>query len=529
MPRLRILRGDDTLLDHRLRPGRTTIGRADHCDIALPGATISRLHCTIRGNAQGWRVDDHSRHGTWVDGKRVAGRANLSDGSRVRVGDFELVVMLSAVEPRPTALREPSRTHERILGAGVGGVRVERAALVLEEGPGAGGRMVLRTARASLGAAGSDLELPDPRLVRHQCHLRISRGRVMVEPGDGAVFLDGERVRTITPFYAEDSLQLGDTVLRVEPDHADEADVSTHFGDLVGRASATKTLFGVLRRMAGHDHPLLVVGESGTGKELIARAVHEHSPRAESPFVAINCGAIRPELFESTLFGHVQGAFTGADRTTDGAFQQADGGTLFLDEVGELPEASQTALLRALESGEVRRVGGAEVTFPDVRIVAATNRDLRRAIHDGGFRSDLYFRLAVLSVDVPPLRARPADIPLLVTHLLRGLHTEAHVTDEALAALKRHRWPGNVRELKNVLTRAYVMHGPRIPVQALSFHQLTEPHAVPSGPDSTGEVSEREHLQSVLARHKGNRTSAARELGMPRSTLHYRLKKLGIS
>ena len=502
------------------------MGRADQCDIALPGTTISRLHCTFRGNpTKGWRVDDHSRHGVKVDGRPVSSFAPLHDGAHVTIGDYTAMVVLSAAEPRPTAPREPDRSHEQLVDAHAGGFQVERAALVVAEGPGKGARYVLRSARVSIGGPGSQLVLPDPSLVPDHTHLRISRGRVMVEPGHGVAHLDGDRVRTITPVYAEEELVLGSLALRIEPDTHSEPVITTHFGEMVAHSRAMKTLFGTLRRMAGHHYTVLAIGESGTGKELIARGLHEHSARADDPFIALNCGAIRPDLFESAMFGHEKGAFTGADKRTDGAFRAADRGTLFLDEVGELPADSQAALLRVLETGEVRRVGGTTVDHPDVRVVAATNRDLAEQARRGKFREDLYFRLAVLSVEVPPLRKRRSDVPVLARHLLRKMHQQAHITDDAMASLKAHDWPGNVRELRNVLTRAYVMGGARIDLGALSFHSGKSLLSAPTG---SGNVAERELLTALMKRNGHNRTSAAKELGIARSTLFYRLKRHGI-
>ncbi|MEC7946734.1 MAG: sigma-54 dependent transcriptional regulator, partial [Myxococcota bacterium] len=307
------------------------------------------------------------------------------------------------------------------------------------------------------------------------------------------------------------------------------------FGALIGKTPVMQQLFGQLRRMAGHHYTVLVIGPSGTGKELIAQGIHAHSARAEGSFVALNCGAISDALFESELFGHEKGAFTGADRRRDGAFHEADGGTLFLDEVGELPEAAQAKLLRALETGEVRRVGSTKVSTPDVRIVAATNRDLAQEVAEGRFREDLFFRLAVLSVKVPPLRERLDDLAPLCGHLCGALDPSAHVTEEAMALLRRHAWPGNVRELRNVLTRAYVLGGPRIGKTALSFHRIPTPSlsstAAPVIADVGGGLDgqERAFLQSVLARNGDNRSAAARELGIARSTLHYKMRRLGLT
>jgi two-component system response regulator HydG len=303
---------------------------------------------------------------------------------------------------------------------------------------------------------------------------------------------------------------------------------------MVGESRPMQKLFGLLRRVSGHHAPVLLVGESGTGKELAARGVHESSARSTGPYIPINCGAIQPSLFESELFGHEKGSFTGAIARKDGAFHLAHSGTLFLDEIGELPDEAQSKLLRALETGEVRRVGGLEVEYPDVRVVAATNRPLVEDVRRGRFREDLFFRLAVLTVELPPLRERPEDLALLVGTLLKTIHPEATVSPKAMELLAKHEWPGNVRELRNVLTRAFVLEGPTIEPQSLSFHDLA-PRAVPSeqpvaagpGPVSL-EDAERSYIVSVLRKHGENRSAAAREIGIARSSLHYKMKRLGI-
>jgi two-component system NtrC family response regulator len=351
-----------------------------------------------------------------------------------------------------------------------------------------------------------------------------------VEPGKGAVFLDGERIRDITPLYADETLQIGGTLLRVERNVDDEETLAQKFGDMVGEGRVIQQVFGVLRRVAGHHFPVLISGESGTGKELAARGIHEHSTRTTGPLIAVNCGAITEGLFESELFGHERGAFTGADGRKDGAFHAADGGTLFLDEVGELSEAAQTKLLRTLETGEVRRIGSNEVEYPDVRVVAATNRNLVEEVSEGRFREDLFFRLNVLTVELPPLRARPEDIAQLCRVLCRGLHPEAHVSEAALEVLCKHSWPGNIRELRNVLTRAYVLGGARIDEGDLSFHDMGHGPVVSMDLGrGTMKDAQRGYIVGVLKKHGGNRSAAAREMGIARSTLHYKMKLLGVS
>ncbi|RME28084.1 MAG: FHA domain-containing protein [Deltaproteobacteria bacterium] len=527
MAQLVFYRDEARLVEYRLASGRTSIGRADTCDIALPGSHISRTHCIIDGDGDSWQVIDRSRHGITVDGAPVR-RAELRDGSRIGLGDYTIEVRLERQVAAPTDEAIPERSHEVILATDDGHLRVEGVSLVVIEGPDAGRSFPLRSPRLSVGAPPSDLRLRDPALEPDHLHLRVVRGRVMVAPGTGATWLDGARIREITPLYVDDELSFGQTVARIQLDQRDETPVAARFGDMVGQTPQMQQLFGTLRRFAGHHFPVLITGESGTGKELAARGIHQCSARATGPFIPLNCSAIATELFESELFGHEKGAFTGADRRKDGAFHRAGGGTLFLDEIGELPEAAQAKLLRALESGEVRRIGGTEVQYPDVRVIAATNRDLVEEAARGRFREDLYYRLAVLSVRLPPLRDRLADLEPICAVLCRGLHPDARVTEDALALLRRHRWPGNIRELRNVLTRAYVMAGPVIDAQALSFHDIGRP-APPPRDTATLRDAERAYIQQVLAQHGGNRSAAARALGIARSTLHYKLQRLGLS
>ena len=529
MAQLLFYRGDEKLIEYRLSGGRTSIGRADSCDVALPGDAISRTHCFIVQRDGAYEVIDRSRHGITVDGRPVK-RAMLADGTELGVGGFRVTLRTEQSTPAPTAEVIPDRGHERVMDADNNGVVVERVVLVVESGPDEGSRKVLKKSRMSVGRRMSDLRFSDTLVTEDHCYLRVALGRVMVEPGKGAVYIDGARVRAITPLYADETLRLGANVLRIERSLDEEVPFAKTFGGMVGECQMMLSVFGVLRRMAAHHFPVLITGESGTGKELAAKGIHEHSMRASGPFVAVNCGAIQGDLFESELFGHEKGAFTDAKDRKDGAFHAADGGTLFLDEIGELPMSAQVKLLRCLESGEIRRVGSTSVDYPDVRVLAATNRDLCHEVREGRFREDLFFRLNVLSVDLPPLRARKGDLKLLSKVITDGLHAEAHVTESALEVLRAHSWPGNVRELRNVLTRAYVMNGVRIEPGALHFHALSSVEATSSRLPDKGTLkdAERDFIESTLDRHDGNRSAAARELGVARSTLHYKMNKLGI-
>ncbi len=543
------------LFSARLGAIRTRVGRTDDCDVVLPDEAVSRLHCVLSKEPDGWRVEDCSRNGTLLNGVRLGAPARLGAGDRLTIGPF-VATLVDDVEgdDATTERAQIERRDEEILDIHGAGVALREAWLVVARGVGRGQRTRLRGSRVSVGGEGSRVVLEDASLLPDHFRLRLAHGRTMVEPGEGAVFLGPTRVRDIVPLHAGEILRAGDTEVRVEWVDRREDLRAEHFGEMVGVSDLMCRAFGVLRRIAAHPAPVLLIGESGTGKELAARALHDASPRAGRPFVAINCGAITPTLFESELFGHERGAFTGATERRDGAFHRAEGGTLFLDEIGELPEEAQAKLLRTLESGEVRRVGSTSTTFPDVRIIAATNRNLAEEANGGRFRGDLYFRLAVLAVRIPSLRERPEDIGVIAQAIVQRLQPSLQVTPDALDVLRRWPWPGNARELRNVLTRAWVMGGEKlIDARHLVFNPLegmeptamggvatslamTEPPraVLPQRggpavtPDTTLDTAEREVVLAALRRHEGNRTHAARELGIARSSLLCKLKRWGI-
>ena len=297
---------------------------------------------------------------------------------------------------------------------------------------------------------------------------------------------------------------------------------------LVGASAPMRELFTLLKSLEGTEVPVVIEGESGTGKELVARAIHARSPRAQGPLVAVNCGAIPETLVESELFGHARGSFTGALADRPGLIEAADGGTLFLDELGELPIDAQAKLLRVLESGELRRVGESQTRSVDVRVVAATNRDLRRAIAEESFREDLFYRLAVFRLRIPPLRDRPQDIPLLVGHLLRGLgRSDAELGPETMRALVARRWPGNVRELRNVLERALALAG-RGPIRPEHLPEESGPgaDAADAGDlfdiplQSARALFSLRYAKRAIERAAGSVPEAARRSGVSRQTFY---------
>jgi transcriptional regulator with GAF, ATPase, and Fis domain len=311
-------------------------------------------------------------------------------------------------------------------------------------------------------ARGCDLVLFDGAVSRHHLTLKIERGgiRVLDAGSRNGTVLDGVSVRDAFARY-DSTIVLGNSTLRLQLlQDVIEIPLSSResFGGLIGQSVPMRVVFTMLERAAAVDDTVLVEGETGTGKELVAEALHEESARGAEPFVVFDCSAVAPNLMESELFGHVRGAFSGAVADREGAFEAADGGTLFLDEIGELPLELQPKLLRALERFEVRRVGSNAPRRVDVRVVAATNRNLAEEVANKRFREDLYYRLAVVRVALPPLRERPDDIPLLVQRFVQQLAERGRqvspLSDRTLKGLMSQAWPGNVRELKNAVTRA---------------------------------------------------------------------------
>lgn len=410
-------------------------------------------------------------------------------------------------------------------------------------------------------AASAGIVVQDPAVSRLHLELEPRSDGVWVRDlnSRNGTFLEGVQVLGARVPQGG-RLVLGTTEIRVEyrPDRTPvELWPQSRFGRLIGSAAVMRELFAILSRVAPLDSPVLVHGETGTGKELVAQAIHEASPRADKPFVVVDCAALPENLLDAELFGHTKGAFTGAVGARLGAIEAAEGGTVFLDEIGELPMSMQPKLLRALESRSVRRVGETSHRKVDVRFIAATHRDLLTMVNEGEFREDLYFRLSVLPIVVPPLRARRDDIPELVDHFWRERGGDSRLSPEMLRELVARHWRGNVRELRNFVERARALGAN----EALALGRSAEERAAgaPSSPmsvalpvvheplsseDSLEEVremlfartfkefreawidrGEREYVQALLDRNERNVAAAAKEAGVDRTYLYRLIRK----
>ena len=421
-------------------------------------------------------------------------------------------------------------------------------------GPDQGKEHALEDGTTSVGThADNDLVLTDATVSRYHLELRVRRDGIEIRDLDttNGTKHGGARIGNVV-VSGPARLRLGkDTELDIEPVDSDVVLgdwQSDRFGDVLGTTPPMRRLFALLAKAASTEATILLQGETGTGKEAIAEAVHHTSPRAKGPFVVVDCGSIPHELIASELFGHAKGSFTGAGADKQGLIEAANRGTLFLDEIGELALDLQPQLLRVLDRRQVRRVGETHAVDVDIRVIAATHRDLRAMVRAGQFREDLYYRLAVVATQVPPLRERKADIPTLATWFAERMGRGSFAQSPALLdLLERHDWPGNVRELRNVVERALSL-GDAALVElgdrgARPAEPSEAPEPRPAPPVAASDVLdlpfkeakaalvesfERDYLTALLARHRGNISRAASEAGIDRNYIHRLVKKYGL-
>jgi DNA-binding NtrC family response regulator len=572
--RILLLEGDRAV-EINLKSGATLVGRGPSCHVRLADPSSSREHCRIEARPGGHAlVDLGSHNGTLVNGQPVH-EVPLRWGDVIQIGQARLVfipafeaddttglriarrrsegnetVSIRTADLRPDLVRHSPELAEYLQGLfelsrGLGRPADEEALL------GRLREMLLRRFRvrrceiatAAIERSGFDVEAAKTALDAGEVRMdRLPDGRIeLYAPIQGAgaavgvLFLsnegsDAEFGESLMNAVGVAARQVGLALesyryvggLRLERDEG-RAEWS-----LVGESRALREVRRLIERFAAADATVLIRGESGVGKEVVAREIHARGPRAEGPFVPLNCAAVPEALAESELFGHERGAFTGATAARRGLFEQAEDGTVFLDEIGELSDAMQAKLLRILENRTFMRIGGAVERRTNARTIAATHRDLETAVEEGRFRRDLYYRLRVLEIRIPPLRERPEDVATLAEHFRSKLAPRVNpavrgFAPDALAALARQPWPGNVRELRNVVERALIVAAGSLmargdlllsdaPAPSLSLDQL-----------------EREHIARVLRIAGGNKSEAARLLGINRSTLYEKLEAMGLS
>ena len=534
MPELAFYRHGEELLRVAISD-RTTIGRAADCDVTLPDPALSRVQAVIERRGDRWWLVDCSGRGTRV-GPEAVEEARLEDGAELALGAWRALFRLASLGAGDDgATRHGGATAVRAAGSRRPSQPIDSASA--REGASASS-ISRRTPSPSARSRSTTSSDRDPFVSAR--HLRLERRGARWRVRDVGSTNGTSSAACASPRPScrpACRSQLGDTELVLEARDAPTRPRGAVRGHGVAHA-ALRQLFDLVERVAPSDAAVTILGETGTGKELVARALHRLSGRRERAFIPVNCSAIAESLIESELFGHEKGAFSGAERLRKGAFEEADGGTIFLDEIGELPIDLQPKLLRTLELGEVKRVGASRPLTVNVRVVAATHRDLQAQVRAGKFREDLYYRLCVVPVTIPPLRARRGDVRALAEHFLaraapRGL--ALRFSDEALAKLDGYDWPGNVRQLKNVVQRALLFRGEGIviPASAVTFEDARG--AGGAGDDDslyvrglTLEDLEREAIRLSLRRHRGKRAAVVKELQIAKSTVMKRIGQWGL-
>lgn len=495
----------EALREFELRDRALEVGRDAGCDIVIHDPTIPERHLLI--TARGGTVFA-------LDLTEPRNRPRpFGTGEELPIGRHHSLTRLPSVATRPHSI---SRTEP------LGAERPPPVGVSLVLGRGSEARRVALDAHPlTIGsAAENDVVLHDRAVSARHCRIEPSPEGLRVRDlgSRNGTLVDGVGV-SLARVGAGSVLRVGRTDLRfVARGRAGDARST----GLIAESTAMLGVLEEVERIARHRWPTLVTGESGTGKEWIARAIHERGTGPRGPFVAVNAGGMPSSLVESELFGHTKGAFTGASSSRRGVFEQADGGTLFLDEIGELPLDLQARLLRVLETWEIRRLGAEESTPVNVRLVCATHRDLRQMVADGDFRQDLYFRVAVLGVHIPPLRDRPGDLEALARHFLEETAPDVgakRLSEGALERMRVHSWPGNVRELRNLVRRLAVRSTAPV-VEREEVVRILREMGAPRELD-------RDRLGELVERHHGNLAAAARALGIPRTTLRDRLRRRG--
>ncbi len=538
MPQLVISKDEKVFFRIPVNTHRFTIGRSSTNDLTLPDEEVSRRHAEIFWDTNAyWIKNLSSTTGTYIHSQKIE-QSPLKYGQPFQIASWNLIFEESQNQDHDAHTTQvPSDSETKILRLDPVKDTAFRSHYELIDSTTGQKYSVAKTPFIIGSAAECDLVLKDEYVSAKHCRL-IREGDAFVLEDLGST--NGTLVRDVkiskTPLSEGVDIVLGQTQLRFAGRETEESITPAQeeiFCGLVGKSLPMRSLFSKIKLCAGSDNTVLIQAESGCGKELVAQALHQLSPRNKNPYIILNCGAISPQLIESELFGHEKGAFTGAVSRRLGAFELAHHGTLFLDEIGEMPLDLQPKLLRALENRNIRRVGGDAETPVDVRVIAATNRNLSECVKAKTFREDLFFRLYVLPLNIPPLRDRREDIPLLVDFFIRQAESSMpserrkKFSRQAMEKLLSYSWPGNVREIKNVIFRSLIFcEGPIIQPEHVEL--LGDPLPVAASQLNLVDA-EKNKIVDALKMTAGNKAKAAVLLGIAKSTLFKKLKEYDLA
>ncbi len=534
MPYLIFYRRGQELMRVGLDRDEVTVGRSAKAGVVVPDSTVAPVQAALVREGESWRIVDRSGKGTMVDGRSLTS-GPLDEGNDITFGAFRATFRRELPDDG-----EGSAEAETIADGTAEAPALPRELWLLAQEVDGGRQVQVKLGSEAIvgSSAACSLCLSHPTVSARHARVGRQEGRLVLQDLGST---NGVRVNGMRVYEAELSIgarvRIGVFDVWVAGSRPAAEPVVAHFEGIISADPTMKSICAQIDRVAASNAPVIVFGETGTGKELIARAIHRRSARSGCSLIPINCGAIAHELMETELFGHEKGAFTGAGTARKGALAEADGGTIFLDEIGELPVDLQPKLLRAVELGEVKPVGASRPSAVDVRYVCATHRNLAAEVRTKGFREDLYYRLAVATLHLPPLRQRRNDLMALWNHFMRTLSPPGMVptlSDEAHALLEGHSWPGNVRELRNVAQRALlVAEGPTLRSGDIRFDPrwATRPlgeNVVDPCLMTLDEVEKRS-IEIVLASVGGNKNQAAKQLGIARSTLFKKIGDYGLS
>lgn len=540
MPHLLFSQHGKILLQVPLTKTNTQIGRSSECDVVLSEPSISRFQFSVYQMENSYFVKNLGKAKLKLNGEEIEA-ASISENDALELEGWK--IHLAKLEQdklqEETYVSDSGMRETQVLNLARVGQELHFETLSLKvKTPGESEKIFsLRAGTNTLGKAIScDIKLSDPFVSDVHAKLICEKGKVLLYDlrSTNGTYVNGLKVTEVE--LTQDSIcKLGNTEFQLEiKDHRQKVKALdlNNFGPFIGKSQKMQELYTLIQQVAPSFAPVCILGETGTGKELVAKSLHELSGRT-GPWVSLNCGAIAKDLIQSELFGHEKGAFTGALQQRQGVFEQAKGGTLFLDEVAELPLELQANLLRVLESGIVRRVGGNQDITVDARIVCATHQSLPRLVQEKKFREDLYFRLNVLPLEVPALREKKEDISVLAQYFLKMFspsHRSINLSPSALELLGNYSWPGNIREFKNAIQRAVILAKNEVlePVN-FGFLELSTPaQSAELDKVSSLEDVEKKFILEELKRQEFNKVATAKALGIAKSTLYEKLKSYGI-